>query len=619
MNKKMERLAALERQCERLQVRMERLNYWSDRYSWWRLAIFLGGLAISILAFVFVRWIGPWLGLALGILTIVGFSVVAHYHRKVDRSIVRHKIWLQMQTTQIARIQLDWDAIPVEQIQEHSPDHPFEIDLDIVGDRSLHRLLSTAISDEGNQRLADWLLNTRPDRAAIYNRQTLVQELAPMTIFRDKLLFQSLMSVRYAREHLEGERLINWLKAPSEANPRNSTLYVGIGFTALIVLLFILYLFTALPPIFPIVALLLSICWFFARRKERGDLFEDAYYMRDAFAQLQGTFAYLETYHYGRHHHLKKLCEPFVREASNGPSMLLKNLSRIAGMATLEKNQIFWIIVNALIPWDAYVARQLQHYKARLARWLPEWLDIWFELEALCSLANFAYLNPDYALPKVVENDAQSTGHIVFSAQGLGHPLIEEKQKVVNNFSMSNLGEIELITGSNMSGKSTFLRTLGINLCLAYAGGPVNAQAFSASLFRIFTTIKVSDSVTEGYSYFYAEVRRLKALLDELQRPDPYPLFFLIDEIFKGTNNRERLIGSRAYIRALAGKNCAGAISTHDLELVKLADELPGITNYHFREDVVNGEMVFEYKLQNGPSPTTNALKIMQMEGLPIE
>ncbi len=627
----MERLAALERQGERLQSRLEQLNYWSDRYSWWRLAIFLGGLCISILAFVFVRWIGPWPGIALGILTIVAFSVAVHYHRKVDRSIVRHRIWLQMNTAQIARIRLDWDAIPVEQIQEHIADHPFEIDLDITGDRSLHRVMSTAISDEGNQRLADWLLNTNPDRATICNRQTLLQELAPMTIFRNKLLFKSLLSVRYAREHLEGDRLISWLKAPTGANPRNSTLYVSIGLSALFVLLFLLFLFTVLPPIFPIVALLLSISWFFARRKERGDLFDDAYYVRDAFGQLRGIFEYLETYRYGQHRHLKKLCEPFFGDQGNkgnGPSMLLKKLSRIASMATLEKNQVLWIIVNALVPWDAYVARQLQRYKAQLVRWLPEWLDIWFELEALCSLANFAYLNPEYTLPKVVENDAnnvnngnddQSNRGIVFQAKGLGHPLIEEEQKVVNDFAMHNLGDIVLITGSNMSGKSTFLRTLGINLCLAYAGGPVNAQSFSTSLFRIFTTIKVSDSVTEGYSYFYAEVRRLKALLDELQRPDPYPLFFLIDEIFKGTNNRERLIGSRAYIRTLVGKNCAGAISTHDLELVKLADELPGITNYHFREDVVNGEMVFEYKLQTGPSPTTNALKIMQMEGLPIE
>jgi DNA mismatch repair ATPase MutS len=169
-----------------------------------------------------------------------------------------------------------------------------------------------------------------------------------------------------------------------------------------------------------------------------------------------------------------------------------------------------------------------------------------------------------------------------------------------------------------MSGKSTFLKTLGINLSLAYAGGPVCAGSLRASLFRLFTCIKVSDSVTDGFSFFYAEVRRLKALLDELQKEHAYPIFFLIDEIFKGTNNRERLIGSRSYIRVLAGQNGAGAISTHDLELTTLANTLPALHNYHFREEVIDGQMVFDYKLHDGPCPTTNALKIMQLAGLPV-
>ena len=170
-----------------------------------------------------------------------------------------------------------------------------------------------------------------------------------------------------------------------------------------------------------------------------------------------------------------------------------------------------------------------------------------------------------------------------------------------------------------MSGKSTFLRTLGVNLCLAYAGGPVSATMLRTALFRLFTCIRVSDSVADGYSYFYAEVRRLKALLGELARPEQMPLFFLVDEIFKGTNNRERLIGSRSYVRAVVGQNCVGFISTHDLELVTLADILPDVSNKHFREDVIDGSMVFDYVLRSGPSPTTNALKIMRMEGLPIE
>jgi DNA mismatch repair ATPase MutS len=169
-----------------------------------------------------------------------------------------------------------------------------------------------------------------------------------------------------------------------------------------------------------------------------------------------------------------------------------------------------------------------------------------------------------------------------------------------------------------MSGKSSFLKAVGVNLCLAYAGGPVNAESFHTDLFRVFTCIKINDSIVDGFSFFYAEVRRLKALLDELQENHPFPLLFLIDEIFKGTNNRERLVGSRSYIQSLIGQNGAGLIATHDLELIKLADQFPDIINCHFREEVVDGRMVFDYKLRPGPCPTTNALKIMQMEGLPV-
>jgi DNA mismatch repair ATPase MutS len=160
---------------------------------------------------------------------------------------------------------------------------------------------------------------------------------------------------------------------------------------------------------------------------------------------------------------------------------------------------------------------------------------------------------------------------------------------------------------------------LGVNLVLAFAGGPVIAAGLLTVPFRLFTSIQLSDSLGDGISYFYAEVRRLKALLDALQSGHPYPLFFLIDEIFRGTNNLERRAGSRAYLRALAGSAGVGAISTHDLALAHLADEKPGILNYHFREEVYDGRMVFDYRLRPGPSPTTNALKIMRQAGLPVD
>jgi len=349
-------------------------------------------------------------------------------------------------------------------------------------------------------------------------------------------------------------------------------------------------------------------------------ILEDANYVHYGFATLSSIFSYLEAYPYGKHQQLKAFCEPFFREREHGPSQLLKRTTRVAAAAMLHKNPFFWLPINVLLPWDYYCAYRLIECKKQLVERLPIWLDTWFELEALCSLASFAYLNPDYQLPDVEPlAQSESSNGILFSGKDLGHPLIPDEKKVTNDFTINEVGEVIIITGSNMAGKSTFLRTLGINLCLAYAGGPVNARMLQTSLFRLFTCIRVTDSVTDGYSYFYAEVKRLRALLDALAEPDQWPIFFLVDEIFKGTNNRERLIGSRSYMRAMVGRNCVGAISTHDLELVKLADVVPQVKNYHFREEVINGCLVFDYILRSGPCSTTNALKIMQMEGLPVE
>jgi len=608
-----ERLDALESSVAHLQRRLAILRGRSDRYSWIRLAIFLVGTVLTVLLFFLAGWL--W-GLILAVIVIIAFSIAVYYHRVVERSITRHKLWLHIKKTHIARIQLDWEHIPAVLPKGTSTTHPFETDLDLTGEHSLHQLINTAISYEGSLRVRDWLLNTTPELAVIRQRQTLVQELAPLSRFRNKLTMKSMLAARNAAEHLEGKRLLSRLAQKGTTKPMITTFWISCALSLILITFICLNIFGVLPVAYWVVAFLLSLGWFLAKREERGDLFEDAYFLRDTFAQLSTVFEYLEQYPYGKQEHLKKLCEPLFANKTQRPSTLLKQLSRLASAATLEKNQLFWLIINALIPWDIYVAQQLNRYKKVIAALLPTWLDTWFELEALCSLANFAYLNPEYVLPAVVPSSNEDNGTL-FQARGLGHPLIVAEKRVVNDFALHNVGEVIIITGSNMSGKSTFLRTIGINLCLAYAGAPVCAQDFHASLFKLYTCIKVSDSVTDGYSYFYAEVKRLKGLLTAL-KADGLPLFFLIDEIFKGTNNRERLIGSRAYIRALVGQNCLGAISTHDLELVKIADELPDIHNYHFREEVIDGEMVFDYILRSGPCLTTNALKIMQMEGLPI-
>jgi DNA mismatch repair ATPase MutS len=251
--------------------------------------------------------------------------------------------------------------------------------------------------------------------------------------------------------------------------------------------------------------------------------------------------------------------------------------------------------------------------KNEIAHQLPRWLHAWHELEALNSFANFAYLNPHYTFPEV------STTANELVARDLGHPLLKPRVKVCNDLELDLDRRIVILTGSNMAGKSTFLRTIGVNACLAYAGAPVNATRLRLSLFRLFTCIKVSDSVQDGLSYFYAEVKRLQALSAATRVDDELPVLFLIDEIFRGTNSRERLIGSRSYIRAMSQSSAMGLVATHDLELIRLADEIKGVANLHFREEVSDGRMVFDYRLRPGPCPTTNALVIMRLEGLPVD
>ncbi|MDZ7807523.1 MAG: MutS family DNA mismatch repair protein [Gracilimonas sp.] len=342
-------------------------------------------------------------------------------------------------------------------------------------------------------------------------------------------------------------------------------------------------------------------------------LFDAGYQIDKQMDRFGKILLYIEQYQFSRGSKLADFLSNFQNEEES-PSYYLKKASRLAGAASLQTNQVLWPLVNMVIPWDLYFSMKMEALKKELEPKLSEWLNDFYELEALNSMANFGYLNPGYCFPVFDPSD-----DALFEAKDLGHPLIHYSERVTNDFSVKKGNDLFLITGSNMAGKSTFLRTVGVNMVLAFAGAPVNASFFSTREFRVFTSINVKDSLEGGLSHFYAEVRRLKRLLDELDGDHSIPLFFFVDEIFKGTNNRERFQGSTAFLKNVAGKNGVGMVSTHDLELASLENEILGLSNWHFAETIENGKMSFEYKIKKGPCPTTNALKIMQMEGLPIE
>ncbi len=622
---KRNRLRVLQNQVERLEQRGQGLRRLSYRYSWLRLVEFLAGaLAAGVL---YERAGLAWGGGAL-LLTLLAFALLVRQHRRIDHHITQYTLWQQIKRAHIARAMLDWEQIPPAVFSQPDFGHPFEPDLDLVGPVSLHRLLDTCASQGGSHRLRDWLATPIPDRDLIAQRQQQVAELTGQTLFRDRLALQAQLAVRRPVLSLRGvdqrtaqpgekwraDELLAWLERQQPSPALRRWLRLSGGLAAVNVALFLLNWLGAMPPWWQ-VTLVIYFGLIMLQSRTTGASFQDASLLHDALQQLIQVFRHLERFSYRATPQLQPVVAPF-RAASQRPSHFLQQIRRVVMATGAGKNPALWLVLNALFPWDLYFTYRLQQQQQALRRQLPVWLDAWFQVEALSALANFAYLNPDYAFPTLLA-DADEAAAPVFTAVGLGHPLLPQAEKVENDLTLPRLGDVVIITGSNMAGKSTFLRTVGTNLALAYAGSPVNAATLRTRLCRLYTCIRVSDSVTDGISTFYAEVQRLKGLLAELERPHPFPLFSLIDEIFRGTNNRERLLGSRAYIRALVGQRGVCLISTHDLELVQLAEEMPAVRNYHFRDDIHDGRMVFDYRLYSGPCPTTNALKIMRLAGLP--
>jgi hypothetical protein len=574
----------------------------ADGLSRRRAGVFIIGLIVMAVA-----WgLGAAYGTAALVVWILAFGGAVRAHRRVSEAARRADALRQLKVTQRARMTLDWELIPPSSAA--APDgHPYALDLDIVGPYSMHRLLDTTASRGGSQRLLAWLLQTPPDVAATGTRRARVAQMTGQTGFRDTLALAARLSG--SRGKWDGARLLRWLETDARHSLPPLVLWLLIGLAALNAVMLALDALDVLEGGWIASFLIYGAVTAFAVLR-LGETFNSALTIKSELDEFTAVLKVFETHADVRGAALAPLCAPFLDPASR-PSAQLRRLNVVLAASSVRANPIAWLMINLLVPWDVYFGLKLSASKGSLAQAVPRWLDAWYEVEALNALAAFAYLNPHYTFGRI------SGG---LRAAQIGHPLLPHERRVCNDFALTHAREVGMITGSNMSGKSSFLRTIGVNLVLLYAGSVVCAQDFEAAAYRVFTCIKVSDSVVDGISYFYAEVRRLKALLDACDDPAAaLPVLFLIDEIFKGTNNRERLVGSRAYIRALASRPGSGLISTHDLELTRLADGIDSVVNYHFREDVRDGVMVFDYRLRSGPCPTTNALKIMALEGLPVD
>lgn len=489
---------------------------------------------------------------------------------------------------------------PYESAEKASIAYSLTRDIGLMGQHSLWTLLDETISEGGVKKLLQWMSAGPQNIDHLRERQGHIASLRTLTWFYTRLGLKA-----NANEvNLANHQIQDFIKNPFVQEKFNKLLWANLTLWLLTLGLVIgaaltgihLPAFVFLP--FPLLSL--------SSLGVSQPAFLSGVGLSHHLSLLAPVFKAIENKAH-TNVSLRRLTSTIY---SHSPSKDAKNLDFILGFVGTQTNPILHLVLNFFTPWTLVSVFFLERLRKSMIINFPACNEELSELEALGSLAIFEkYQTRTYPELKIA-----TELHCV----QIYHPLLERTKAVANDFEFPEGKSLGLLTGSNMSGKSTFLRTLGLNQTLANMGAPVFADRFITCPLKIETCIEVTDSLRDGYSYFYAEVRRLKHILDSASSRTP--ILFLVDEIFRGTNNKERQIGSKAVIRSLASQKTAiGFISTHDLELTVLEGSQASLLNLHFREDIdENGKMVFHYHLRPGPCPTTNALRIMQSEGIEI-
>ena len=571
------------------------------RISMLRLALFVAGVA----GIYFFLSQTPLLIVCI-CLTFLPLFILVKIH---NRFFIR-KEWLETQARIIQEeLQaLSGDYSSFEDGKEYvNPEHPYSFDLDIFGRRSLFQSINRTCTFFGKVRLAKWLQNHLHEKTSIEKRQEMIREISEHTLFREQFRVAGLV---HHSQSSDAEKIQAWSQSPAQ--------YLHAGWVKAFIwgvpVINSLLLITSLAGWTSFSWLGLSFSIFLVLS---FGIIKRATYIQETYGkQLKSLNGYARLIALAKAENWKSagMQELMERFNLNGqsPIQALQQLSKELDLLDLRNNQFLYVLLEGSIFFQLQEIVRIERWKARYGQHISKWLETVGELDALCSLGTFAYNHPQYTYPELTEKP------FCFLATQMGHPLMPASQCVKNDATIPSRPFFLIITGANMAGKSTYLRTIGVNYLLACIGAPVCCERLKLYPNQLITSLRTSDSLSDNESYFFAELKRLKRIIDLLNQGQQ--LFIILDEILKGTNSMDKQKGSFDLIRQFMQLKANGIIATHDLLLGSLIKQFPEeIRNYCFEADIKENELTFSYKLREGVAQNMNACFLMKKMGIILQ
>ena len=571
-----------------------------------RLAIGLLGLVIAAVS-IGGGWISAW-WLFLPIAIFIGLAVL---HDQAERERGQASRGVAFYESALARVEGKWAGKGHGDDDYSSPAHLYAGDLDLFGRGSLFELLNIARTKAGERKLADWLLASG-EISVIRQRQQAVEALMPRLALRQEIALMG----ENSRSAIDRDAMAKWGAQPP-VHVFQAARWVALVLALAFLITFVLFVtqYTGARPL--LVAILARVVFSFSIRSAVNQIAARVAGPATDLALLAHFLDKLEAE--------RSLSPHLIVRENRSPSSEIRKLQKWVERLDWSRNQFFMAISLPLL-WIPQCAIAIETWRQRCGPHIGEWVHAVAEFEALNCLAGFAYEHPDAVFPELIDQAP------IFSGVAVKHPLIAGSNAVGNDVELSRACPLWIISGSNMSGKSTLLRAVGLNTVLAWAGAPVCCAKLRISPLRIGASIRVNDSLNDNQSRFYAEITRLRAVVQQasvehanvehanVEHASEFPAsLFLLDELLSGTNSHDRRIGATAVVRGLVERGAIGMVTTHDLALAEIADALgPRARNVHFEEHMEAGKMLFDYRLKSGVVERSNALELMRAVGLDV-